>query len=123
MEGLASSTQSVFRELNKKHLGASTVKEINKKRFELTVTDFRKLSGQIEKLQNAIKEQSYGYYELDQKDLSIKLALIVIEGMEDWQWESNKGVKICGEFNYTLQIFNKRENQKMLNKAMENFEI
>ena len=98
--------------------------EINKNRFEVTTRDLRGLGSIIEKCLSSIKESDYGFYKIENyKDLEIKLALKIIEGMNEFQEQNNKGVRMSGTFNNTLEIYNLNVEQEKMDEAMGNFII
>lgn len=96
--------------------------QINKHRYELTSRDFRSLGAHVERILEGLVKHDYGYYQIDNDDLNVKLALKVIQGMEGWQKKYNKGIELVGTFNHSLHIYNKEEKQSRLDEAMNKFE-
>lgn len=99
------------------------MEQINRHRYELTTRDFLILGELIEMSLEKIIDLEYGYYKLDNDDFSLKMALKIIEGMENWQDKHNKGVKLVGEYNNSLHIYDKKGRQEKMDEAMLKFEI
>lgn len=89
----------------------------------MTTRDFRGLGSYLEEVLDSIAKKDNGKYKVDNEDTRMLLALRIAEGMEEWQYKTNKGIELIGEFNVVLKIFDKEEKQKRLDEAMDDFEI
>lgn len=99
------------------------MEKINKHRFDMTTRDFRELGSYLEEALGSIVEKDNGKYKVDNEDTRMLLVLRIVEGMEEWQRKTNKGIELIGEFNVVLKILDKEEKQKRLDEAMDDFEI
>lgn len=95
------------------------MKQVSKTKLELKTHDLIRIGFLVEKLLRDLKGKDYGLYKIAEEDLDVKLALKVIEGMEDFQKENNKGIEIGGAFDNVLEIYNITERQMRFDEAME----
>ena len=65
-----------------------------------------------------IKENEYGKYRDEHWEIDEKIALRIIEGMYDWQWQHNKGVRVYKDTHIILEIYEMHELQKRMDKAI-----
>ncbi len=100
------------------------MKRIGTRKFEVTSCDCTKIGAEVERVMEAIKEHDHGcYYTGDELEFQTKLALKVIEGMSDWQWEHNKGVKVKGLANMTMELYDLHESQRKLDEMMVSLNV
>lgn len=94
------------------------MKYIVKRRFEIHGTDFLILGAEVERLLESIKKHKYGFYNTDHVELKTKLAFKLIEGMEDWQWQHNKGIRVRGDLNIKVEIYELHELNKEIEESL-----
>lgn len=94
------------------------MKKINNRKFEVTSGDLSVIGSEVDRLLGKIKGLEYGTYDAAENDLEAKLALKIIEGMYDWQWEHNKGVSLQGDIHIQVDIYEMHERQKRLDAMM-----
>jgi hypothetical protein len=99
------------------------MKRINNRKFEVTANELTMVGVEIERILESIKEHDYGDYQTEDLELKTVLALKVIEGMDDWQWENNKGVRIFGDTHIKVSIYNPQELQKRMDEAISKLSI
>lgn len=103
--------------------GAVSMKKITDKRYEIFFREFENLGVVIEELQNAILKQEYGKYDIRELELEKKIALKILEGMDDFQRKNDKGIRFDSIFkDGVIEIYDINEEQRIIDEAMMKFE-
>jgi hypothetical protein len=97
----------------------SLLRQVTNRKYETTANDLSSIGYEVERILDVIKEKEYGFYDCKDLELSSKIALRVVEGMKDWQWEQNKGVRLNGDTNIRLEVYELHELQKRIDSSME----
>lgn len=95
------------------------MEQVNNRKFEVTANDLLLIGTEVERILEAIKKQEYGFYYTENIELKTKLALKIIEGLGDWQWQHNKGIRLQGDNRIRVEIYELHELEKRINKMME----
>ena len=94
------------------------MEKINNRKYAVTLDEFVRLGATVEKILKWIVENEYGKYSADHWEMDEKLALRIINGMYDWQWQHNKGVRVHKDTHIILEIYEMHELQKRMDKTM-----
>ncbi len=94
------------------------MEKINNRRYELTLHDLAVLGSEVERALKAIKEKAYGIYSAEDLEVEEKLALRVASGMHEWQWEHNKGIRVCNDVHIQVEIYDLHAVQKQIDETM-----
>ncbi|MFJ7839899.1 hypothetical protein ACIQXG_10490 [Lysinibacillus sphaericus] len=88
--------------------------------FIMKKDDLIRLGVTVEKLCNALIKNEYGKYSFDEDDSFMLPAILVIDGMQEWQQKHNIGlrVNVIGEGFDTFEIYNLKEQQDKIDKAI-----
>lgn len=97
------------------------MERINGRKFGVTAKDLKLIGGVLEKVLEAIKNHEYGTFDTSDLEMEDKIALRVAEGMEDWQRQHNKGIRISGYSDMTIEIYELQELQKKIDEMRKDF--
>ncbi len=88
--------------------------------FIVKKDDLIRLGVTVEKICNELIETEYGEYRIDEEDKFMLPALLIIDGMQDWQEKHNLGLRInvIGDRYDTFEIYNLKEQQDKIDEAM-----
>lgn len=92
---------------------------ISNRKFEVTAKDLQLIGEEIERVLEVIKDYDYGFYNTEDLELKTKLALKIIEGMDEWQWELNKGIRLRGDIHLKIEIYELHELQKRKDEMLK----
>ncbi|MCG7336195.1 hypothetical protein MHZ95_13065 [Sporosarcina sp. ACRSM] len=94
----------------------------SKQSYNVKKDDLIRLGVTVEKLCNALIKNEYGEYSIDKDDMFILPALLIIDGMQEWQEWHNIGLRInvIGEGYDKFEIYNLKEQQDKIDKAIMN---
>lgn len=93
--------------------------------FIVKKDDFIRLGVTVEKLCNKLIELDYGEYAIGSDDLFRLPALLIIDGMQDWQEKHNIGIhiRVIGEgFDY-FEIYDLKEYQDKINRQIASLDL
>lgn len=88
--------------------------------FIIKKDDLIRLGVTVEKLCNVLIKNEYGKYRFEEDDSFMLPALLIIDGMQDWQEKHNIGIRVnVIEDGYdTFEIYNLKEQQDEFDKAI-----
>lgn len=95
------------------------MERINNRKYGLTANDLTFLGCEMERVLEAIKKHEYGRFNASKLELKTQLALRIIEGMDDWQWQHNKGIRVHRDTHVSVEIYDLHELQKSTDKMMD----
>lgn len=98
------------------------MERINNRKYGITATDCTGLGFEVERALESIKNHEYGIYKAADLELKKQLALRIVEGMSDWQWQHNKGVRLKGDTHIQVEVYELHELQKRIDETMESFD-
>lgn len=99
------------------------MERINNRKYGITADELRVIGAEVERVLSSIKGKEYGKFDAEDLELKTQLAIRIIEGMTDWQWQHNKGIRIKGDTRMRVEIYELHELQKTIDKSMESFEL
>lgn len=93
--------------------------------FIVKKDDLIRLGVTVEVLCKRLIENEYGEYRFDKEDPFMLPAILIIDGMQDWQEKHNIGLRInvIGEGFDTFEIYNLKEQQDKIDKAIMNLKF
>lgn len=93
--------------------------------FIMKKDDLIRLGVTVEKLCKVLIENEYGKYKFDEEDPFMLPAILIIDGMQDWQQKHNIGLRInvIGDGYDTFEIYNLKEHQDKIDKAIMSLNI
>lgn len=93
--------------------------------FIVKKDDFIKTGVYVERLCKNLISTNYGKYKFDNDDPYQLPALLIIDGMQEWQEVNNIGVRIniIGEGYDTFEIYNLKDEQERLDRMFEQLDI
>ncbi|WP_391123467.1 hypothetical protein [Psychrobacillus sp. L3] len=94
------------------------MEKINNRKYAVTLDEFVRLGSTVERILKWIEENKYGKYGAEHLEIDEKLALRIIDGMYDWQWQRNKGVRVHNDTHIILEIYEMHELQKRMDETM-----
>ena len=95
------------------------MKRVTEKRYEIFFREFEGLGVVIEDLLNKIQSLDYGKYNIEDLEIEAKIALKIIEGMDDFQREHNKGLRFDRIFKDTvIEIYDINEAQRKMDEMI-----
>ncbi|MGE7667389.1 hypothetical protein ACQKMN_16945 [Ureibacillus composti] len=88
--------------------------------FIMKKDDLIRLGVTVERLCNSLKNAEYGNYGFDKNDQFQLPAILIIDGMQEWQEENNIGIRVIvrGEGYDEFEVYNLREEQEKMDKAI-----
>jgi len=88
--------------------------------FILKKNDLIRLGVTVEKVCNYLKNAEYGKYTFNKDEPYQLPAILVIDGMQEWQEENNIGIRVSirGEGYDEFEIYNLKEEQEEIDKTM-----
>lgn len=95
------------------------MRQVNNRKYEVTAGDLFLIGSEVEKILKAIQEHEYGFYNAEQLETESKIALKIVEGMDDWQRQHNKGIRLRGDTHIKIEIYDLRELQKRMEEFMK----
>jgi hypothetical protein len=97
------------------------MKQVTPKKIEVSFREFEGIGVVIEKTQKSLLENDYGKYNIEEMDLEVKIAFKILEGMDHFQRENNKGIKFHSD--EKVEIYNINEHQKIMNDYQDKFKL
>ena len=94
------------------------VERINNQKYEININDFIDIGAEVERVLNAIKEKEYGMFNAEELEEKTKLAMRIVEGMNTWQWQHNKGIRLRGDNHIRIEVYELHELQKKIDEMM-----
>lgn len=94
------------------------MEKINNRKFSITKEDLIKTGGKVEVFLKALENHEYGEFSTEEMSMENVVVLRIIEGMKEWQWETNRGIKLQGDSGKVLEIYDVDAVQKRVDEAM-----
>jgi hypothetical protein len=99
------------------------MKQATPVRYEIYFREFEGIGVVVEEVQSSIKNLDYGKYNITDIELEKKIALKILEGMDGFQLEHNKGIRFDRIFKDSIiEIYNINEEQKELDEMIMNID-
>lgn len=91
---------------------------INNRTYQVTNNELENIGHAIDVLKSKIKHLEYGVYDASHLVDEKKVALRVLAGMGEWQTEHNKGIRLKGDTNIRLEVYDIKTTENELNKTI-----
>jgi len=86
-----------------------------------TSRDYRKLSGELDDIIQALLEHEYGFYKIPKEKRHL---FVMLENMLHLQLMINKGVRVLGGFDtLKIEVYDIRKRHNEIDQSLKNFKL